>query len=147
MSHLVVSHLTAATGELAFRGCEAYRRLEPWGHLAYRGRSAGHAAGCPRVLGDADAGEQQAVQRLAQQRRYQAVGEGHAGGTRAEGVGEQVQPALPPGRRELRFTVLPVIQGADVSRGKHDERCVTTEPLVEADVVELVAQLAGACRR
>src|SRR6266542_5457711 len=61
-------------------------------HQAYVGRGTGRAAGLRRVLRHADAGEQQTVQLLAQQRGDLAVEKRHPAGARAEGVCQQVQP-------------------------------------------------------
>src|SRR5215469_12331385 len=114
--------------------------------LSYRGRPPWQAASGRCVLGNTYAGEEQAVQGLAKQRWHEAVGERHAGRTGAERVGHQVHPALSQAGRKLSFAILPVVESLKVSRGDHDERGIAPEPLVAADVVELITKLAGAQR-
>ena len=79
------------------------------------------------------------MQRLGEQRGQEAVGERHAGGARAEGVGEQVQPALHDAGGELRFAVLPVVERGDGGRGDYGECGVASEALVAADPLKLLA--------
>jgi hypothetical protein len=58
-----------------------------------------------------------------------------------------VQPALDETCRQLRLAVPAVVERADVGGADDDEGRVARQALVEADAVELVAQLAGSHRQ
>src|SRR5262245_20819157 len=90
---------------------------------------AGAAARLRRVLGDADAGEEQRRERLAQQRRDLAVEERHPGCAGAESVGGEVEPALDEAGRELGLAVLAVVERAQVGGADHDEGRVARQAL------------------
>ncbi len=109
-------------------------------HLGRRTRLAGPRGG---VLRHADAGEQQGVQRFAEQRRYLAVQERHAGRAGAERVGGQVQPPLGQPRRQLRLAVVPVVEPVQPGRRDDHERGVVRQALAQAHPAQLGAQLPG----
>jgi hypothetical protein len=110
------------------------------GDVADRGGGTGQAARGGGVLGDTDAGEEQAVQGLAEQSGNHAVHECHPGGAGTGRVGLQVQPAFGYARGQVRLAIGPVIEGGHVGRGDGDEGRVAAERLVHAHPVKLVAQ-------
>src|SRR6185369_7916537 len=101
------------------------------GDAADGGGGAGRAGRGVRVEGDADAGEQQAVDGLAEEGGYLAVVEGHPGRAGAEGVGGQVQPAFGQPGGQLRVPVLRVAEASYGRGGDSDERRVAAQRLLQ----------------
>ena len=97
------------------------------------------------VLGHPHAGEQEPVERLAEQRGHLAVDERHPARARPQRVREQVEPALDQAGGELRLAVRAVVEIAPTSAAPITTNAASRgEPLVHARDVELVAHGAGA---
>ena len=111
------------------------------------GGGAGESASGGGVVGDADAGEQDALEGFAEQVGDGSVQEGHAGGADAERVGEQMQAALDQPGGKVDIPVVAVVDQGEVGRGHDDESRFPAEALIHAGPVGLCAQVTGADRR
>ena len=106
---------------------------------------AGAAARTRGVFRHADACEEQRreVVRLAKEGRHLRVEERHPGRAGTEGVCSEVEPALDEPGRELGVAVAAVIEQGQRRGADDDVGSVGGERLVQADALQLVAQVPG----
>ena len=98
------------------------------------------AAGLVPVGRPADAGEEQARQRFAEQVLELRIEDRHPARAEPQGKGCEVEAALDDPGVELRLAVAAVVEAGQVDGGHRDEAGVAAEVLLEADQEHLVAQ-------
>src|SRR6185437_8539536 len=133
----MVASIYIALHEHAMQGSGA-GGLGSGGDAADAGGGAGRAGRGVRIEGDADAGEQQAVDGLTEEGGHLAVVEGHPGRASAEGVGGQVQPAFGQPGGQVRVPVRRIAEASYGRGGDSDERRVAAQRLLQAHPVQFV---------